>query len=101
MTTQEKIEHVLRSFGVVTKVQHTFEGYSSVSFLMEINAGTSISSISKYKLDIANALNVPNVRIQKDLFVYDGKSYLALKLERKEQNALGTKQSGNNTSWDG
>jgi len=83
MTTQEKIEHVLRSFGILTKVQFTFDGYSSSSYLLEINAGTSISQISKYRLDIANALNVPNVRIQKDLFVYEGKSYLAIESGKK------------------
>ena len=83
MTTPEKIEHVLRSFSIVTKVQHVFEGYSSSSYLLEISAGVSISAIGKYKLDIANALNVPNVRIQKDLLVYDGKSYLCIESGKK------------------
>ena len=60
---------------------------------MEINAGTSI-----IKLDIANALNVPNVRIQKDLFVYDGKSYLAIEAGKKSNKTLywdKTKLDGN------
>lgn len=91
MTNQEKIEHVLRSFGVITKVQYTFEGYSSSSYLLEINAGTSISAINKFRLDIANALNVPNVRIQKDLFVYQGKSYLCIESGKKGTATL---------SWD-
>jgi len=34
-------------------------------------------------LDIANALNVSNVRIHKDLFVYEGKSYLAIESGKK------------------
>lgn len=88
MTSQEKIEHVLRSFGILTKVQHTFDGYSSSSYLLEMNAGTSISNVNKYRLDIANALNVPNVRIHKDLFVYEGKSYLAIESGKKSSDTL-------------
>jgi len=88
MTNQEKIEHVLRSFGIVTKVQHIFDGYSSSSYLLDISAGTSINAINKYRLDIANALNVPNVRIQKDLLVYEGKSYLAIESGKKSTSTL-------------
>ena len=88
MTNSEKIEHVLRSFGVITKVQFTFEGYSSTSYLLDVNAGVSISSIYKYRLDIANALNVPNVRINKDLFVYEGKSYLTVESGKKGSATL-------------
>lgn len=88
MTNQEKIEHILRSFGIVAKVQHTFNGYSSASYLLEINAGVQISSIQRYKLDIANALNVSNVRIHKDLFVYEGKSYLAIESGTKSTSTL-------------
>ncbi|NDV77869.1 DNA translocase FtsK [Dysgonomonas sp. 511] len=88
MTNQEKIEHVLRSFGIIAKVQHTFDGYSSSSYLLEMNAGTSISNVNKYRLDIANALNVPNVRIQKDLVVYEGKSYLTIESGKKGTGIL-------------
>jgi len=88
MTNQEKIEHVLRSFGIVTKVQHIFDGYSSSSYLLEMQAGTSISNVNKYRLDIANALNVPNVRIQKDLVVYEGKSYLTIESGKKGTGIL-------------
>lgn len=91
MTNQEKIEHILRSFGIITKVQYVFDGYSSASYLLEINAGVQISSIQRYKLDIANALNVSNVRIHKDLFVYEGKSYLAIESGMKNTSTL---------SWD-
>ena len=83
MTEQEKIEHVLRSFNIITRVQYTFDGYSSSSYLLELNAGTPISTINRYRLDIANALSVANVRIQKDLFVYQGKSYLAIESGKK------------------
>lgn len=88
MTKEEKIEHVLRSFNIVSKVQHTFEGYSSSTYLIEVNAGTSINAVSRYKLDIANALNVANIRILKDLFVYDGKSYLAVESVMKNTKTL-------------
>lgn len=88
MTNQQKIEHVLRSFGIISKVQHTFEGYSSSSYLLELNAGVQISSINRFKLDIANALNVPNVRIMKDLFVYKSKSYLAIESGKKGNGTL-------------
>lgn len=88
MSTPEKIEHVLRSFGLPTKVQHTFDGFSSASYLLEMGAGVQISSIQKYKLDIANALNVPNVRIYKDLFVYEGKSYVVVESGQKSNNTL-------------
>jgi len=88
MTVQQKIEHVLRSFSILTKVQHTFDGYSSSSYLLEMQAGTSISNVNKYRLDIANALNVPNVRIHKDLFVHEGKSYLAIESGKKSSETL-------------
>jgi len=32
MKPQEKVEHVLRTFGIVTQVAHTFNGYSSNTF---------------------------------------------------------------------
>lgn len=92
MTNQEKIEHILRSFGIVAKVQHIFDGYSSASYLLEINAGVQISSIQRYRLDIANALNVSNVRVNKDLFVYEGKAYLAIESGKKNTSTL---------AWDG
>ena len=88
MSNQEKIEHILRSFGIVVKVQHTFEGYSSSSYLLEINAGVSISSVHKFRLDIANALDVSSVRIHKDLFVYEGKAYLAIESGKKNTSTL-------------
>lgn len=88
MTEAEKIEHVLRSFGIVSRVQHSFIGYSSASYLLEVNAGVQISSIQRYKLDIANALNVSNVRIQKDLFVYQNKSYLVVESGQKNTSTL-------------
>ena len=88
MTNQEKIQHVLRTFGVITNVEHTFSGYSSDTFLLKTSAGIKISSVNKFKLDIANALNVPNIRIPSDLVVHDGVSYLAIEAHKKRENDL-------------
>jgi hypothetical protein len=92
MTEQEKTEHVLRSFGIIVQVAHALQGYSSTSYLLETGAGTQISNIARYRLDLANALNVPNVRIQKDLTVYEGKSYLQIEVARHSSDTL---------AWDG
>lgn len=88
MKNSEKIEHVLRSFGTVVNVAHQFDGYSSETYLLEVSAGTKITSVQKNKLDIANALNVPNVRIAKDLSVYDGKSFLCIESSKKRDRTL-------------
>lgn len=88
MTPQEKIEHVLRSFGTIVKVAHQFDGYSSNTYLLEVSAGVKISSIQNHRLDIANQLNVPNVRISKDLTIYDGKSYLSIEFSKQRDRDL-------------
>jgi S-DNA-T family DNA segregation ATPase FtsK/SpoIIIE len=88
MTPEEKIEHVLRSFGAIVRVAHVFDGYSSNTYLLEISAGVKISSIHSHKLDLANALNVANVRISKDLVVHEGKSYLAIEFAKKREKDL-------------
>ena len=88
MTADKKIEHVLKTFGVDTQVAHTFSGFSSNTFLVEVAAGTKLSSVQSYKLEIANALNVPNVRIPKDLKVYEGKAYLEIETGKKRDKIL-------------
>ncbi|MDQ8748344.1 DNA translocase FtsK [Elizabethkingia miricola] len=88
MTQKEKIQHILRTFGIIVNVSHEFNGYSSNSFLLEVSAGTKISSIQGHKLDIANALNVSNVRISRDLRVYNGKSYLEVETAKKRDKDL-------------
>lgn len=88
MTQEEKIEHVLRSFSVIAKVAHTFEGYSSNTYLLEVSAGVKVSSISSYKLDIANALNVSTVRISNEMVIYEGKSYLSVEFAKKREKNL-------------
>lgn len=88
MTPQEKIEHVLRSFKVIARCAHSFEGYSSNTFLLEVSAGVKVSSIFSYRLDIANALNVPTVRISKEMVVYEGKSYLSIEFAKQRDKDL-------------
>ena len=88
MTQEEKIEHVLRSFGTIVKVAHKFSGYSSNTYLLEVSAGVKISSIYSHRLDIANALDVANVRISSDMVVYEGRSYLAVDFSKKREGDL-------------
>lgn len=86
MTHQEKIEHTLRMFNIMVKVPYAFGSYSSVSYLLEIGAGVMIKNISQHALDIANALNVPSVRILPELTVYEGKSYLCVEAPNLSKN---------------
>lgn len=88
MTSEEKIQHSLRTFGIITQVAHKFEGYSSDTFLLEIGSGTKIKNIYSHKLDLANALDVNNVRLSEDLVMYEGKSYLGIELAKKSKNIL-------------
>ncbi|WP_312399915.1 DNA translocase FtsK [Chryseobacterium sp.] len=88
MEPSKKIELILKTFGVHTQVVHTFNGFSSNTFLLEVAAGTKISSIQGYRLEIANALNVPNVRIAKDLKVFEGKAYLEIETGKKKDKFL-------------
>lgn len=88
MTQEEKIEHILRSFGIIVKVAHKFDGYSSNTYLLEVSAGVKISSIHSHRLDIANALDVSAVRLSSDLVVYNGKSYLSIEFAKKRDRDL-------------
>ena len=88
MTSPEKIEHVLKTFGVITKVAREIEGYSSNTYLLEVSQGVNLKAISKYNLNIASALDVANVRIPSSLVVHDGKSYLAIEANHKRTKDL-------------
>ncbi|MEG2065094.1 MAG: DNA translocase FtsK, partial [Alistipes sp.] len=88
MTNNEKIEHLLRAFGIIVKVAHKIDGYSSDTYLLEVAAGVKIANITKYQLDIANALNVSTIRIGKDLMVYEGRSYLFIEISKKRTKDL-------------
>jgi len=88
MTNQEKIQHRLRSFNLPAQVAHKFEGYSSDTYLLEIQAGTKLTAIYKHRLDIANALGVESVRMESNLFVYEGKSYFVIEASKKREKDL-------------
>lgn len=88
MSNEEKIEHVLRSFGTIVKVAHKFSGYSSNTFLLEVSAGVPVKSIHSRRLDIANALDVANVRISNEMVVHEGKSYVAVDFSKKREGNL-------------
>lgn len=88
MTQEQKIEHVLRSFGMQVAVAHVFDGFSSNTYLLEIGAGVKVGAVQKFKLDIANQLNVANVRIPTDLTVHEGKSYLQIETSKKRTRDL-------------
>lgn len=88
MTKEQKIEHVLRTLGLFVSVAHTFSGYSSDTFLIEVSAGTNIASVQRFKLDIASALNVPAIRIAKELFIHNERAYLSIEAPKKRENFL-------------
>jgi len=88
MTNQQKIQHVLRAFSILVKIPYKFDGYSSDTFLLEVSAGTSIATIHRHRLDIASALSVPSVRIMKNLYVHEGKSYVAIEAAKTREKDL-------------
>lgn len=88
MTPSEKIEHVLRSFSTIVRVAYEFKGYSSNTFLLEVSAGVKVASIYSKRLDIANALDVTNVRISNQMVVHEGKSYLGVEYSKKRESDL-------------
>ncbi|MBD5219498.1 MAG: type IV secretion system DNA-binding domain-containing protein [Bacteroidales bacterium] len=88
MTDSEKIEHTLRMFNIMVKVAHSFGSFSSVSYLLEIGPGVMIKNIAQHALDIANAINVPSVRVLPELTVYEGKSYLCIEAPQRSNQVL-------------
>lgn len=88
MTAEEKIEHVLRRFEIIAKVEKKFDGFSSDSYLLRIDAGTKISSVQTRKLDLANALDVSTVRVGQTLKVWEGKAYLQIEVSKKREKDL-------------
>lgn len=88
MDNKQKIEHVLRTFGCLTQVAHEIIGFSSNTYLLEVSAGVKLSDIQRYRLDLASALNVSDVRISNSLVMYEGKSYLSLEANKKRTETL-------------
>ena len=88
MSKEQKIEHTLRTLGLIASVAHTFKGYSSDTFLLEVSAGIKLSEVSRYKLDIASALNVSSIRMYKDLYVHEGRAYIAIEATKQRESFL-------------
>lgn len=88
MTSTEKIEHALRTFNIQAQVAHEIEGFSCNTYLCTVAAGVKLADIKKFSLDIANALDVSNVRIPNDLVVYEGKSYLSVEVNKLRTETL-------------
>lgn len=88
MTNEQKIEHALRQKQVMVEVAHTFDGYSSDTYLLSVAAGSNFKSINSNKLSIASALNVPNIRIPENLTIHEGKAYLAIEAPKKREKDL-------------
>lgn len=88
MTNEEKIEHCLRTQGISASVAHNFIGFSSDTYLLEVGAGTKISTIQNKGLDLAYALDVSNVRISRNLVMFENKSYLAIDFTKSPENRL-------------
>ena len=88
MNNSERIEHCLRTFGQIVKVAHEIKGYGTDTYLLECGAGVKITNISRYNLEIASALCVPNVRIGKTLVQFEGRAYLPVEVNKKQEQAL-------------
>lgn len=88
MTNSERIEHSLRTFGQIVKVAHEIKGFSSDTFLLECGAGVKIDNIRRYNLEMASALCVPNVRIGQTLVQHEGRAYLPVEVNKKQEEAL-------------
>lgn len=83
MTNEQKIEHLLRTYNIQVQVAHKIEGFSCDTYLCEVAPGVELLSIFRHTLDIANALDVPRVRLQGEpLVMYQGKSYLAIEVNK-------------------
>lgn len=88
MTPAQRIEHRLATFNYPVRVSKVIPGCSCDTYLVEVNAGIKISNIYKYRMDIANALGVEDVRIAASLVKYEGITYVAIEANREEQTAL-------------
>lgn len=89
MTNEEKIEHLLRTYNLQVKVAYKIDGFSCDTYLCEMAPGVEILSVFRHTLDIANALDVPRVRLQGEpLVMYEGKSYLAIEVNKNRTKDL-------------
>lgn len=116
LTLEERIEHRLKCLNFNTKVVHKIKGYSCDTYLLEVGAGMKIGTIFGYRMDIANAMGVADIRINKNLVQYGESSYIAIEVNTKDRSTLEMKASdcpaddlliplgkdnfGNTISWD-
>jgi S-DNA-T family DNA segregation ATPase FtsK/SpoIIIE len=98
LSPAQRIEHRLATFGYPVKVEHVITGYSCDTYLVVVNAGLKIGNIFKYRMDIANALGVENVRIG-ELVSYKGLSYIPIEVNRDEQRFLYLEDENVEESW--
>jgi len=82
MTPSQRIESRLMTLGLPVQIAHCLSGYSSETYLMELQNGRRISDIFKFKLDIANALNLESIRIGQKLSIYEGRSFVSVDANR-------------------
>lgn len=88
LSNERKIEHRLRTFNYPVRVEHTIEGYSCDTYLLQIAAGLKTAQIYGFSMDIANVLGVASVRISPDLVPYKKGSYIAIEVNREKQKPL-------------
>jgi len=88
LTLKERIEHRLKCFSFNAQVAHQIDGYSCDTFLLEVGAGVKINQIFGYRMDIANAAGVADVRILNSLIQYGDNSYISVEINKKDRKPL-------------
>ena len=84
-----KVRYALIGFGGIAENRVAKEGFSCDTYLCEVAPGTELLAIFRHTMDVANALDVPRVRIQGEpLVMYEGKSYLAIEVNKKRTKDL-------------
>lgn len=87
-TIEEKIQFTLMSFGYRAKIFKIIRGYSYDIYLLDTGPGQKVDDLNKYKLDIAKAIGVDDIRICEGLTVYEGASYKAFEVNKDERIIL-------------
>jgi S-DNA-T family DNA segregation ATPase FtsK/SpoIIIE len=88
LSIEERIEHRLRTFNFPVKVEHKIAGYSCDTYMVTIGAGLKTSQIYGYRMDIANAIGVKDVRIAPNMMEYEGGVYVAIEVNRNDHKGL-------------
>lgn len=88
LTTEEKIEHRLRTFNYPVRVEHKVEGYSCDTYLVQVGGGLKTSTIFSYRMDIANAIGMKDVRIAPSLVSYKGGAHVAIEVNKANRTPL-------------